>query len=136
MPSSPDSDRGFSLHVTITVDPSNIDAFLAAFRPCYEAVTAEPDCTYFEVFHSLDEPGVFRFVENWSKSPEWFREVICGSPAIYNLLTTYATQNQLTKEYYKPYLEATQPMWVKDRKLNFFERFSKEWTMVKAINFG
>ena len=68
-------DRGFSLHVTITIDPSNIDAFLSAFQPCYEAVVAEPDCTYFEVFHSLDEPGVFRFVENWTKSPEWFREV-------------------------------------------------------------
>jgi quinol monooxygenase YgiN len=75
--------RGFSLHVTITVDPSNIDDFLAAFRPCYEAVVAEPDCTYFEVFHSLDEPGVFRFVENWRKSPEWFREVGNCDPALY-----------------------------------------------------
>lgn len=66
---------GFSLHVTITVDPANIAAFLAAFRPVYEAVVAEPDCTYFEVFHSIDEPGVFRFVENWSKDPQWFKEV-------------------------------------------------------------
>lgn len=74
--SSPHSrSPGFSLHVTITIDPSNISAFLAAFRPCYEAVVAEPDCTYFEVFHSLDDPGVFRFVENWSKDPKWFQEV-------------------------------------------------------------
>lgn len=68
-------ERGFSLHVTITIDPSDVESFIAAFRPCYEAVVAEPDCRFFEVFYSLDEPGVFRFVENWTKSKEWFMEV-------------------------------------------------------------
>ncbi|OAQ60544.1 antibiotic biosynthesis monooxygenase domain-containing protein [Pochonia chlamydosporia 170] len=110
-------ERGFSLHVNITIDPSNVDAFLAAFRPVYEAVVAEPDCSFFEVFYSLDEPGVFRFVENWNKSREWFLE------------------NQLTKEYYKPYLDITEPMWIKPRTFNFFGRSSKEWTTVKEGNF-
>lgn len=86
-------ERGFSLHVNITIDPSNVDAFLAAFRPVYEAVVAEPDCSFFEVFYSLDEPGVFRFVENWNKSREWFLEVssflsICGVEARILLLDT------------------------------------------------
>ncbi|UKZ76910.1 hypothetical protein TrVFT333_004625 [Trichoderma virens FT-333] len=108
---------GFSLHVTITIDPANISAFLAAFRPVYKAVVAEPDCTYFEVFHSLEEPGVFRFVENWSKDPQWFKE------------------NQLTKAYYIPYVEATEPMWIKPRSLKFFERFSEEWVTLKPGNY-
>jgi quinol monooxygenase YgiN len=75
MPAPDAPERGLSLHVTITIDPSDIGRFLAAFKPCYESVVAEPDCTFFEVFHSLDEPGVFRFVENWTKSQEWFLEV-------------------------------------------------------------
>ena len=75
MSSFQSQERGFSLHVTITVAPSHIDAFLAAFRPCYDAVTAEPECTYFEIFHSLEEPGMFRIVENWTQSPQWFQEV-------------------------------------------------------------
>lgn len=67
--------HGISVHVSITVAPSDIDAFLLALKPVYDAVTAEPECTYFEVFHSLEEPGAFRFVENWSRSKEWFIEV-------------------------------------------------------------
>ena len=67
--------HGISLQVSITVAPENIDKFLAALKPCYDAVTAEPDCTFFEVFHDMDTPGHFRFVENWSKSKEWFLKV-------------------------------------------------------------
>ncbi|KAL7904766.1 hypothetical protein GGI35DRAFT_194646 [Trichoderma velutinum] len=107
---------GFSVHVTITIDPANTTAFLAAFRRIYEIVAAEPECTYFEVFQSLEEPGVFRFVENWSKDVQWFKEV------------------QLTKEYYTPYLEATEPMWIKPRSIKYFERFSEEWLTVKPEN--
>ena len=67
--------HGISLQVSITVAPENIDKFLAALKPCYDAVTAEPECTFFEVFHDMDTPGRFRFVENWSKSKEWFLKV-------------------------------------------------------------
>ncbi|KAK4059006.1 hypothetical protein Trihar35433_11267 [Trichoderma harzianum] len=107
---------GFSVHVTITIDPTNTSAFLTAFRRIYEIVAAEPECTYFEVFQSLEEPGVFRFVENWSKDVQWFKEV------------------QLTKAYYRPYLEATEPMWIKPRSIKYFERFSGEWLTVKPEN--
>lgn len=62
--------HGISLHVNITVAPENVDKFLAAFKPCFDAVTAEPECTFFEVFHDQDNPGRFRFVENWSKDKE------------------------------------------------------------------
>ena len=62
--------HGISLHVNITVAPENVDKFLAAFKTCFDAVTAEPECTFFEVFHDVDNPGDFRFVENWSKDKE------------------------------------------------------------------
>lgn len=61
--------------MNITIDPSNIGAFLTALKPVYEALVSEPNCTYFEVFHSLEEPGAFRFVENWDQTKEWFLEV-------------------------------------------------------------
>ena len=42
--------HGISLHVSITVAPENIDKFLAAFKVCFDRVTAEPECTFFEIF--------------------------------------------------------------------------------------
>ncbi len=77
---SKSSPHGISLHVTITVAPSDVDAFLAALKPCYEAVTAELECTYFEVYHNPANPGELRFVENWSQSKEWFVEVSIALP--------------------------------------------------------
>ncbi|KAF6238116.1 hypothetical protein HO173_003750 [Letharia columbiana] len=108
--------HGISLHVNITVAPENVDKFLAAFKICFDAVTAEPECTFFEVFHDADNPGHFRFVENWSKDEEWFRK------------------EQLTKAYYKPYVEATESLWIKPRELKFFNRMPAEWMKAKPEN--
>jgi hypothetical protein len=65
----------FSLHVKYTVDPSNVDAFLEALKPAYDAVTAEPECIFFEVYTSASEPGVIKYVENWNASMEWLMSV-------------------------------------------------------------
>lgn len=65
----------FSLHVKITIDPSNSDAFLEALKPAYDAVCAEPECIFFEVYHDSKQPGVFKFVENWNASVEWMMNV-------------------------------------------------------------
>ncbi len=67
--------HGISLHVSVTVAPENADKFLAAFKPCFDAVTAEPECTFFEVYRDADTPGRFMWVENWSKDKEWFFKV-------------------------------------------------------------
>ena len=75
IPPKPYEFNGTSLHVTVTVAPENIDKFLAAFKACFDAVTAEPECTYFEVFQDSDTPGRFKWVENWSKDKEWFFKV-------------------------------------------------------------
>jgi len=66
---------GFSLHVTVHVSPKDSEAFLAALKPVYELVAAEPECTYFEVFHSKDEPGLFHWIENYTQTKEWFMQV-------------------------------------------------------------
>jgi len=68
-------DYGFSLHVTVHVSPKDSEAFLAALKPVYDLVAAEPECTYFEVFHSKDEPGVFHWIENYTQTKEWFMQV-------------------------------------------------------------
>jgi len=87
-----------SLHVTIQVAPESVDAFLEALRPCWAGCASEPECLFFDVYQDVDTPGLFRFVEIWSKHKEWF-----------------VTQ-QLTKDYYHPYTEITQPMWIRDRE--------------------
>jgi quinol monooxygenase YgiN len=91
---------GLNLEVTITVHPSNVPKFLDLLRPAYEAVIAEPECTFFEVFIDPEKPGVVHWAECWTKDKEWFFGV------------------QMQKEYYKPYLAATEPLFVKDRKLD------------------
>lgn len=38
---------GFSLHVTIYIDPQNITKFFEHFKPVYDAVIAEPELPFF-----------------------------------------------------------------------------------------
>jgi hypothetical protein len=57
-----------SVHVKITVDPANSEAFLTVLRPLFEKVTAEPLNVFCEVYRDEKNPGVFRIVENWNAS--------------------------------------------------------------------
>ena len=41
-------------------------------------------------------------------------------------------QHQITKDYYKPYLEATEPLFVKPREFEFVNRLPSGWT--KYVN--
>ena len=66
---------GISLHLTITVAPEKSEEFLSHFKPIFDEVTAEPECTYFEVFQDPSQPGTFQIVENWTKDLEWFMTV-------------------------------------------------------------
>ncbi|UKZ80150.1 hypothetical protein TrVFT333_007907 [Trichoderma virens FT-333] len=97
-------EEGFSLQVTVTIDPANVEKYMDFFKPCYDLVIAEPECTFFEVYQSSDNPGELHWVENWSKSPQWFLEV------------------QSKKPYYKPYLQVTEPMWIKPREVKIYNR--------------
>ena len=70
-----DQDYGISLHVTVWIAPENKEAFLAAAKPVFDAVTAEPENTFFEVFEAEDEPGCMHWVENWNQTTNWLMEV-------------------------------------------------------------
>ena len=93
-----------TLHVTIKVAPENIESFLEALRPCWQGCLDEPECIFFDVFHDPANPGTFKFVECWTESEKWFREV------------------QWNRPYYGPYTEITKPMWLEPREVLFFER--------------
>jgi quinol monooxygenase YgiN len=59
------SQSGFSLHVTIYIDPANVPKFFEHFKPVYEAVSAEPECRFFELYQSPEDPGTLSWVEDW-----------------------------------------------------------------------
>ncbi|KAJ5642199.1 hypothetical protein N7490_006199 [Penicillium lividum] len=104
---------GFSLHVTVYIDPSNVETFFKHFKPIYDAVVAEPECRFFEVYQDPADPGTLSWVENWNVTPEWFME------------------NQVTKDYYKPYFAATEPLFVKPREFKIYNRLGADYFMVK-----
>jgi hypothetical protein len=54
-----------SLQVTVTIAPENVTKFFEHFKPVYDAVIAEPECIFFEVYQSPENPGELRWVENW-----------------------------------------------------------------------
>ncbi|KAL8834993.1 MAG: hypothetical protein Q9170_003514 [Blastenia crenularia] len=108
--------RGISFHVNITVAPSSADEFLRRARPTIDLIAAEPKCLFFELFQSADQPGRFKIVENWAMTQEQFMK------------------EQMTKAYYKPYEEATKPLWIEERTAEVFELLSADWTRQKDEN--
>ena len=67
--------KQLTIHVRIQIAPENIDAFIKALRPAWQSCVNEPECVCFEVYRDVDTPGLFRFVETWSKDKEWFVNV-------------------------------------------------------------
>ena len=61
-----DTNPGLSVHVKVTVDPSNTETFLKALEPTFSNVKAEPLNIFCEVYKDGNNPGVFKFVENWN----------------------------------------------------------------------
>jgi hypothetical protein len=97
------------LQVKVHIAPSSIDEFWSAFRPIYDIVLAEPELLYFVIGTGVPAPEadpsapvVLSWTEGWSKDVNWLVNV------------------QLKKEYYKPYLERTEKMFVKERKCACF----------------
>ena len=78
-------EEGFSVHVTVHIDPSNVDKYFEYFRPAYDAVIAEPECTFFEVYQSAENPGELHWQENW-----------CASSL--SLLTFYAVKADISSQ--------------------------------------
>jgi hypothetical protein len=63
------------LQVKITIDPKDTERFLSHFKAVHAKVLAEPECAYFIVGQSAQEPGTFRWTEGWTKDIQWFMTV-------------------------------------------------------------
>lgn len=59
------SSAGISLQVTVHITPEKVAKYLEAFKPVYQKVIAEPECKFFEVYQSEEEPGTLSWVEDW-----------------------------------------------------------------------
>lgn len=68
------SESGFSLHVTIHIDPSDLPRWFELFKPVYDAVCQEPECRFFELYQSPEEPGTLHWVEDWYFQSVFVRE--------------------------------------------------------------
>lgn len=51
------SQSGFRLHVTIYIDTTNIPKFFAHATPVHEAMSAEPECDFFELYQPREDTG-------------------------------------------------------------------------------
>ncbi|RYP37145.1 hypothetical protein DL768_010898 [Monosporascus sp. mg162] len=103
-----------SVHVKVTVDPSNSEAFLKALEPTYKNVIAEPLNIFAEVYKDENNPGVFKFVENWNATLDHMMNV------------------QQHKPYYKHYHEVVEPMFIKPQEVEIFSRIpGNEWASVR-----
>ncbi|KAI1416314.1 hypothetical protein F5Y13DRAFT_130547 [Hypoxylon sp. FL1857] len=111
---APPPAKVISLHVTVHIAPENVERFLAAFKTVFDLVVEEPECLFFEVYKSVEEPGKISWVENWSKDVQWLME------------------HQITKPYYKEYFELTEPMFLKPREARVFELVGPGFSVVKG----
>ncbi|GAW27250.1 putative dimeric alpha-beta barrel protein [Rosellinia necatrix] len=81
----------------------------------YERSVSEPLCLSFEVYQKPEEPGRIRWIEDWDMSAEQF------------------FLEQLSKDYYIPYLEATRHMFLEPYTYEFYERLAPEFSYTAKI---
>ncbi|KAF2805949.1 uncharacterized protein BDZ99DRAFT_466255 [Mytilinidion resinicola] len=97
----------------VTVDPSNVPAFLEALRPVYDGVSSTPECTFVQLLQSPSSPGEFKIVETWNATMEWLQSV------------------QLKKPYYAILAEKVTPLYTKPQEIEVWEGVQgKEWVSV------
>jgi hypothetical protein len=57
---------GLSLHATVHIKPEDVPQFMEQARYIFDKVVSEPECVFFELYQSPEDPGTFSWVENWS----------------------------------------------------------------------
>jgi quinol monooxygenase YgiN len=90
--------------VTFRIKPECVDAFKTEVLKVADVVVAEPECLTLDYAQDPEDPARFTLYEVWP-SREYFEKT------------------QLAKPYYRPYLEATQPMWAEPRRFAYFDLF-------------
>lgn len=66
---------GFTLIVTVTIQPDMYDEWMRHSWDVFKHVTAEPDCLSFEMFTVPGEEKKVKWVESWSRSLESVKAV-------------------------------------------------------------
>lgn len=61
--------------VTFHVQPDKVDEWKAVHREIWTPAGNEKECVLFDVYESLEEPGLMRLVEVWEGDKEWFENV-------------------------------------------------------------
>lgn len=61
--------------VTFHVQPDKVEEWKAVHREVWTPAGSEKECVLFDVFESLEEPGLMRLVEVWEGDREWFENV-------------------------------------------------------------
>lgn len=84
---APEETSGFSLIITVTVQPDKYDEWLRLSWETFKLVTAETDCLSFEMFSVPGEPNKVKWVESWSKSLEAVMAVSFSSPLVRSFQT-------------------------------------------------
>lgn len=101
------SRKQLTLFVTFHIQPDLVEDWKAAHRPVWAACAAEPECIYFDVFQDISKPGLFRLVEVWNESRQWFET------------------KQLTKPYYDTLWQKSKPTWEKEVQIEYWERLGE-----------
>lgn len=57
-----DTDPGLSVHVKVTIDPFNTEAFLKALEPTFINMKAESLSIFCEAYKDRNNPGKFKLV--------------------------------------------------------------------------
>lgn len=123
--------KQLTLFVDFFIDPNRIEEFKEAHRPVWAACAKEPECLLFDVFQDPAEPGRFRFVEVWSKDREY---------GMINVVSYFRNADgfrwfekyQLTKPYYETLWEKSEPTYLKERQISWFEREGEGCSYRKA----
>ncbi|KAL4919195.1 hypothetical protein BDW62DRAFT_200076 [Aspergillus aurantiobrunneus] len=111
---------GISIHVTVLIAEHNLGKWFEAARPAFERLIAEPECTFFEIYQSQDNPGELSWV--------------CIVGMAYGGIAWILVQ--LKKDYYEPYLRITEPMFLKSRQVKVKNRLGGAFVIVKKENGG
>ncbi|KAK5168833.1 uncharacterized protein LTR77_006142 [Saxophila tyrrhenica] len=82
-----------TLFVDFYVQEHLIADWKEAHRPVWDHCAKEPECLLFDVFEDPTDIGLFRLVEVWNATQQWFES------------------EQLSKPYYATLWEKSRPTW-------------------------
>jgi len=135
--SSP-SPHGIALFLKVFIAPENVARFFEYAKPIFDAVTAEPECQFFEIYQSPDDPGAISWVEHWYSIPSQSQLVFylnSGKDLLTlnrNATSEWLFDVQLKKDYYTEYFKATEPMYIKPREFQVVNRVGPPYSKWKG----